>query len=123
MKLLLFVKGFFDGVEVAVDLACDVALEAAHDLSFALAFGGATLDVETGSWVFARADEHDAAERFAVEAFGVVAGGDEQRCSGVDPDADACDQARCGGRDECADDIVDAFDPGVERLDSPGEFA
>ena len=64
MKLLLSVKGFFDRVEVAVDLAGDVALQAAHDLSFALAFGGATLDVAPGSWVFAHADEHDAPERF-----------------------------------------------------------
>ena len=45
MKLLLSVKGFVRGVEVAVDLAGDVALQAAHDLSFALALGGAALDV------------------------------------------------------------------------------
>ena len=56
-------------------------------------------------------------------AFGVVAGGDEQRCSGVDSDADTCDQGWCGGRDEWAEDVVDAFDLGVERLDSSGEFA
>ena len=56
LKLLLFVKGLSDRVEVAV--------EAAHDVSSALSFGGAALVVVAGSGVVGHADEHDAPERF-----------------------------------------------------------
>ncbi|MFT6392247.1 MAG: hypothetical protein ACJA14_001767, partial [Ilumatobacter sp.] len=41
MKLLLFVKGLDEIVEILEDLSRDVAFQAAHDLSFALAFEGA----------------------------------------------------------------------------------
>ena len=52
--------------------------------------------------------------RFAVEAFRVVAGGDEERGSGVDPDIEACNERWCGGGDEWAEDALDVFDLGVE---------
>ena len=62
MKLLLPVKGLDEFVEVSEDFSGDVALQAAHDLSFALAFEGATGDVGAGSWVGGHAHEHDAPE-------------------------------------------------------------
>lgn len=64
MKLLLFVKGSDDVVEVLEDFPCDVALQAADYLSFGLAFDAAAFDVVPGSGVGSHADEHDPPECF-----------------------------------------------------------
>ncbi|MFT6762699.1 MAG: hypothetical protein ACJAXA_001350 [Candidatus Aldehydirespiratoraceae bacterium] len=64
MKLLLFVKGLDEIVEVAEDFPHDVALQATHDLSFALAFEGAASDVGAGSRVGRHADHDDWPEHF-----------------------------------------------------------
>ena len=64
MKLLSFVKGSDDVVEVLEDFPCDVAFQAADDFSFALAFDAAAFDVAAGSRVGSHADEHDPPECF-----------------------------------------------------------
>ena len=64
MKLLLFVKGLDEIVEVSEDFPRDVAFQAAHDLSFALAFEGAASDVGAGPRLGRHSDHDDSLERF-----------------------------------------------------------
>ena len=60
---------------------------------------------------------------FGADAFGVVAGGDEQGGGGVDADAVKLEQARCGGGDELGEEGVELADVLVEVQDPAAEGA
>jgi hypothetical protein len=59
----------------------------------------------------------------AAQPFGVVPGCDEQQCRGVGADPVEGEQPGGMGGDEGADELVEAFELGVEELCAPSQLA